>query len=161
VDKPNPAVIATLKREFGADIVRRPPHRALPRNKHLTLTEAISLFQYHFHRAKGSEWFSKEHDLHYGVMLQMRGILMRYGIDGVGEPMGDTGIVLFGRDRPVPVGLVSPDEIDAPVVKRARREGVANNVDYWLANSREPEYKALSDRAAARWGDLAERGGVR
>lgn len=41
-------VIKYFQKEFGLEIIRKPPWEALPPNKKLTLSELINLFRYHY-----------------------------------------------------------------------------------------------------------------
>lgn len=153
VDRPDPALIASLKREFGAEVVRQPPSKVLPRNKHLKLHEAIALFSYHFLRWRSLNRGDRREEQHLRLMLAMQPTLRRYGLHGVGDPDTEIGIIVFGRDRVVPVGLVSPGELDPVVLRRAREVTDDSSFRMWLGSCRMPEFAALAARAAERWGD--------
>lgn len=152
VEPADRSVIAALKREFGAEIVRRPPWLVLPRNKHLKLHEAIALYLHHFHRWRGRKRPDRKEDLHWRLMLAMQHTLRRYGLHGVGDPEEDMGIVVFGRERVVPVGLVSPGDVDAATLRRLRADTTDGSFRQWLSNCRSPEFAELARRAALRRG---------
>ncbi len=96
---PKKKVIDSLRREFGREILTNAPWKVLPHNKHLTLTEAIELARYHEAHKVGFPWLRTNGYRHEERMFDMRKILVRYGIQGWGEP-GDTGgIVIFATDR--------------------------------------------------------------
>jgi hypothetical protein len=123
----------------------------LPRNKQLKLHEAIALVRYHYNRWNSSPdcWDGRREKAHWRLLLQMRSMLARYGIEGFGSPSNDLGIVVFGHDRVIPVGLVSPDEIDAATLQRAREAEGDDRFEQWLSSCRSPEFRELATRAAA------------
>jgi len=71
----------------------------MPKNKHLTLDEAIQLARHHVHRFEGGGWSDPRAEMHEKLMFDMRNILVRYGIQGWGEPSDIGGIVIFATDR--------------------------------------------------------------
>ena len=152
--RPDGRHIDSLKREFGTAIVRRPPWKVLPRNKHLTLHEAITLVRYHHERwmSSVSRHEGRREHAHWQLMMHMKPILARYGIDGFGHPANDVGIVVFGHDRVVPVGLVTPDQVDAAMLERARAAEGNEAFEEWLRSCRTPEFRALAAQVAARAG---------
>ncbi len=96
---PKQKVLASLCREFGHGILNQSPWRVLPRNKHLTLREAIELARYHEARKGGVPWRRNNGCRHEDLMFDMRKILVRHGIQGWGEPTDIGGIVIFASDR--------------------------------------------------------------
>ncbi len=105
---PNFRVIEYLKREFGRDLLRKPPWKALPGNKQLALPELIELFRYHYWNAwerdsrKGGSGLAKwrrRRVLHSKLLDDFRSLLIRYGFHGFGNPRDDNGIVVFAGER--------------------------------------------------------------
>jgi hypothetical protein len=98
---PETKVVASLKREFGNEILTKPPWKVLPRNKHLTLKEAIALARYHVNEWDNSRriFDTSRIEMHKQRMRDLRKILVRYGIQGWGEPSALNGIVIFATDR--------------------------------------------------------------
>jgi hypothetical protein len=110
---PDPRVLDRLKREFGHEIMTRNPLKVIPRNKRLTLDESIQLARHHNHRRWNcnSDWVAW--NLHHGLLMGLRPILMRHGIHGWGESSDILGIAIFNTDRITPreviVSLPTPD----------------------------------------------------
>jgi hypothetical protein len=97
---PDDKVVGSLRREFGEEILTQPPWKVLPRNKQLTLKEAIQLARYHFDRKqKSCSWDKPRSAMHEERMLDFRKTLVRYGIQGWGDPSSLGGIVIFATDR--------------------------------------------------------------
>ena len=97
---PDPTVLDTLKREFGHEILKTTPLKVMPKNKRLTLEEAIQLARYHCQKYETSGfWSSVKGDRHERLMFDLRNILVRYGFHGWGEPTDLGGIVIFATDR--------------------------------------------------------------
>jgi len=92
-------VLDTLKREFGREILTKSPRKVIPVNKRLTLNEAIQLARHHVAARESVPLFSPREDMHEKLMLDLRNILVRYGIQGWGEPSDLGGIVIFATDR--------------------------------------------------------------
>jgi hypothetical protein len=97
-------VIKYLEKEFGADITRKPPWKALPRNKRLTLSELAALFRHHYRATwekdypMGRKWPRKRQE-HDRLLVGFRSMMIRYGFHGYGNPSDDNGIVVFASDR--------------------------------------------------------------
>lgn len=96
---PAAKVLDTLKREFGREILTKSPWKVMPRNKHLTLDEAIQLARHHVAHWEGRASFSTRSEARERLLLDLRKILVRYGIQGWGEPSDLGGIVIFPTDR--------------------------------------------------------------
>lgn len=96
---PERKVLDSLKREFGREILTKSPWKVMPRNKRLTLDEAIELARHHVATWEGASWFDPRGETHERLMLDLRKILVRYGIQGWGEPTDIGGIVIFATDR--------------------------------------------------------------
>jgi hypothetical protein len=96
---PEGKVLDSLVREFGREILTKSPWKVMPRNKRLTLDEAIQLARHHVSRWEGESWGDTRGALHEALMLDLRKILVRYGIQGWGEPSDLGGIVIFSSDR--------------------------------------------------------------
>jgi hypothetical protein len=96
---PDGKVLDSLKREFGKEILARSPWKVMPSNKRLTLDEAIQLARHHVTRYQGGGWSDPRAQKHEKLMFDMRNILVRYGIQGWGEPSDIGGIVIFATDR--------------------------------------------------------------
>ena len=96
---PEDKVLDSLKREFGKEILTKSPWKVMPTNKRLTLDEAIQLALHHVHRFEGGGWNDPRAQKHEKLMFDMRNILVRYGIQGWGEPSDIGGIVIFATDR--------------------------------------------------------------
>jgi hypothetical protein len=96
---PDGKVLDSLKREFGREILTKSPWKVMPRNKRLSLEEAIQLARHHVACWESAPLFAPRADPHEKLMLDLRNILVRYGIQGWGEPSGLAGIVIFATDR--------------------------------------------------------------
>ena len=96
---PSPKVLDSLKREFGKEILKASPWKVLPRNKRLTLDEAIQLARHHVRNSENNWARSRGPCPHEKLMFDLRNILVRYGIQGWGEPADIAGIVIFAADR--------------------------------------------------------------
>lgn len=113
---PDAKLLTSLQREFGRDILRRPPWLVLPKNKRLTLRELVALFRYHYWNSwekdygtakdGGVKW-TKQRDAHFRRLLDYRKILIRYGFHGFGNPRDDNGVVIFAPDRVALVELIA------------------------------------------------------
>jgi len=118
---PDPRIIDRLKREFGHEILSRHPLKVMPRNKRLTLDEAIQLARYHqsgkAHARLGDGFW----DFHQARLLEIRSILIRYGIHGWGESTDLDGIAIFATDR------VKPREVVLSLPTRQLAEACNNN----------------------------------
>jgi hypothetical protein len=107
---PDGKIVDYLQKEFGREILRRPPRQVLPKNKRLKLRELISLFRYHYwhtwereyskDRDGVSKWPTRR-DSHSRLLDDFKSLLIRYGFDGYGNPDDDNGIVVFAEDRVV------------------------------------------------------------
>lgn len=98
-EAPDLKVLDSLRREFGAGILTNPPRKEMPRNKRLTLDEAIQLARHHCREFENGGWASARGSRHEARMLELRSLLVRYGIHAWGEPSGLGGIVVFATDR--------------------------------------------------------------
>ena len=97
---PDAKVIDTVKREFGKEVLKASPWKVMPKNKRLTLNEAIQLARYHATKAERLGcWWNGKPSPHRQRMFDLRNLLVRYGIHGWGEPMDLRGIVVFATDR--------------------------------------------------------------
>jgi hypothetical protein len=96
---PEGKVLDSLKREFGTEILSKSPWKVMPTNKRLTLDEAIQLARHHVRQFEGSGWNDPRVRKHEKLMFDMRNILVRYGVQGWGEPSEIGGIVIFATDR--------------------------------------------------------------
>ena len=96
---PDPKVLDTLKREFGHEILKTTPRKVIPANKRLTLEQTIQLARHHCALYQSTGWGSMKSERHERLMLDLRNILVRYGIHGWGEPTDLGGIVIFATDR--------------------------------------------------------------
>lgn len=96
---PEGKVLDSLVREFGREILTKSPWKVMPRNKRLTLDEAVQLARHHVSHWEGESWGDPRGALHEALMLDLRKILVRYGIQGWGEPSDLGGIVIFSSDR--------------------------------------------------------------
>lgn len=96
---PEDKVLNSLKREFGKEILTKSPWKVMPTNKRLTLDEAIQLARHHLNRFERGDWNDPCAQQHEKLMFDMRNILVRYGIQGWGEPSDIGGIVIFATDR--------------------------------------------------------------
>ena len=98
---PDSKIVDYLQREFGREILRKPPWNVLPRNKKLKLRELVSLFRYHYchtwekeysrDRCGLSRW-PRRREFHSRLLDDFRKILIRYGFHGYGNPEDDNGI---------------------------------------------------------------------
>lgn len=94
-------VLGLLRRELGDAILTEPPRKALPKNRHFTLHEAVQLVRFHVNRWEQttSPWLYACSRLHEPGLLDLRDILIRHGIQGWGEPAKLSGLVLFAMER--------------------------------------------------------------
>lgn len=156
---PDGKILDRLKREFGNEIFKASPRKVIPKNKRLTLEEAIQLARYH---AEKTNWFtwrrSSQVDVHKALMFDLRSILVRYGIHGWGDVMDLNGIVIFATDRlkvrEVVLSMPTPelrDEASDPgkyyrgypsldalvsVTRSARNRGAKNTLE-WVKTANE------------------------
>jgi hypothetical protein len=99
--------IDSLRREFGKEILEKPPWKVLPGNKKLTKSEVITLARYHYqgiyevgpNRNLYKPSARKRDFRQYRVYDQCRAMLTRYGYHGWGAPNDDAGVVIFSGDR--------------------------------------------------------------
>jgi len=97
---PDRKVLDRLRREFGREVLEKPPWKVLPRNKRLTLPELIALVRYHHERTfLPWELVGAREEFHRQLGKHFRTMLVRYGFDGYGSPEDDVGIVVFAGDR--------------------------------------------------------------
>jgi len=96
---PDGKTLDSLKREFGKEILTNSPWKVMPGNKRLTLEEAIQLARHHVSRFERGRVCDPRAEKHEKLMFDMRNILVRYGIQGWGEPSDIGGIVIFATDR--------------------------------------------------------------
>ena len=96
---PDGKVLDSLKRKFGREILSKSPWKVMPRNKRLTLNEAIQLARHHSSTMEEAPWGSPRSERHEKLMFDLRNILVRYGIQGWGEPADLGGMVIFATDR--------------------------------------------------------------
>ena len=94
---PDHRVLDSLKREFGREILKKSPLKVMPRNKRLTLNEAIQLARHHYFNYTHIPWpkYMKEQKR----VKELRSILVRYGFHGWGEANHMNGTVIFATDR--------------------------------------------------------------
>jgi len=155
---PDGKVLDSLKRNFGREILTNSPWKVMPRNKRLTLDEAIQLVRHHSSMREGAPWASQRGEKHEKLMFDLRNILVRYGIQGWGDPTDLGGIVIFATDRlkarEVVLSLPTEDlwrscntpdlqaacfaspEAMAQVCRSSRNRGAANTLK-WVAKSNE------------------------
>ena len=96
---PEQKVLKRLKREFGHEILHRNPLKVMPRNKHLTLEEVVQLARHHSKLRVKSDTNLNSWQFHKDRLMELRPILMRYGIHGWGESNDLNGIAIFNTDR--------------------------------------------------------------
>ena len=97
---PEKHVIEYLVREFGHELLAKPPRKVIPANKNLTQRELIALVRYHFPRAFTGIWWKggnaqRRMEMHRRVLDRLRSDLIAAGFQGYGHPTNDLGIVLF------------------------------------------------------------------
>jgi len=104
--RPEDKVIDYLKREFGREILTKPPWKVLPKNKKLRSRELVNLFRYHYrhawerqNRGKGSRDWPRKREVHQELLRNFRSMLIRHGFHAYGNPTDDNGIVAFAEDR--------------------------------------------------------------
>ncbi|MFN6016835.1 MAG: hypothetical protein ACK49N_04595 [Verrucomicrobiota bacterium] len=71
----------------------------MPRNKHLTLEEVVQLARHHSKLRIKSDTNLNSWQFHKDRLMELRPILMRYGIHGWGESNDLNGIAIFNTDR--------------------------------------------------------------
>ncbi len=124
---PDPKTLNRLKRKFSHEILTRDPLEILPRNKRLTLEEAICLARHHFDVLQSTPIFSDAFTLYRARLMALRTVLIRYGIHGWGESTDLFGIAIFEASRLKPREIVvslptrrlaeacnDPDRTDGP-----------------------------------------------
>ena len=95
-----------LRREFGHEIMTRNPLKVMPRNKRLTLDEAIQLARHHLAAKYRAPWGHDTRYFHHARVMELRSILIRYGIHGWGCSTDLDGIAIFATDRITPREVV-------------------------------------------------------
>jgi len=102
-------VLGYLQREFGREVLKESPWKAIPRNKQFTLPELIALARYHYRSTwTGENWNRpRRYRKHVRLLRHFRNMLVRYGFDGYGDPASDNGIVILAGDRLRLVDLVA------------------------------------------------------
>lgn len=107
---PDGDVLRYLKREFGRDVLRRPPLKVLPANKQLTRPELEAVFRHHYREAWVRPWrrprdpdreSSRREALSFELLAPYRSLLARHGYHGYGDPGDENGVVVFAGDRVV------------------------------------------------------------
>jgi hypothetical protein len=93
------AIISRLQRKFTHQLLTHPLHQSIPRNKRLTLDEAIQLARYHHHACGKNLFSSPKHQIHHQRLLELRSVLISYGIHGWGEMHDLYGLCLFAPSR--------------------------------------------------------------
>lgn len=106
---PQKSVIASLKREFGAGILSPEFWKCIPRNKQLTKTEVVNLWNYQCGRRERLRRHSKNYDPNFSRLFEQ---LRFHNFDGVefGKPVDEkmvddlrTEIVLFNPSNLIAV----------------------------------------------------------
>ena len=114
---PDPKIINRLKREFGHEILHKNPRKVMPHNKRLTLEESVHLARHHVKLRLDSEPDMDAWQFHQDRLMEVRPILMRFGIHGWGVANDLNGIAIFNTDhikpREVVVSITSQTLIDA------------------------------------------------
>lgn len=135
---PDGKIVAYLQREFGREVLKKPPWKVIPGNKKLTLRELIALFRYHYRNTWEKE-YGKDRDgfpgwpmrreLHSRMLGGFKSLLIRYGFAGYGNPADDNGIVIFAEDRLILKEVVA--EIPDPDYEVLHRDGFkqSRNID--------------------------------
>ena len=103
---PDTKIIDRLKREFSHEILRKHPIKVIPRNKRLTMDEAIQLARYHYHRIYNSTSVLGKWEESRARLIEIRSLVTRFGIHGWGESTDLDGISLFAADRIKPREVV-------------------------------------------------------
>lgn len=98
-DPPEVKILDRLKREFGHEIFFKHPIKVMPHNKRLTMDEAIQLARYHQQAKYNCRTNPKTWEFHHDRLMELRSLLIRYGIHGWGESTHLDGIVLFAADH--------------------------------------------------------------
>ena len=128
---PDPKCIEYLQREYGREILKKPPWTVLPKNKRLTLAELTALVRYHYawtwmkdfgKDAAGWPKWPRKRWRHGDLLPGLRSLLVRYGFHGFGNPDDEMGIVVFSGDRLVLSALVA----DVPRPESPRRADWGN-----------------------------------
>jgi len=118
---PDPRTLDRLRREFGHEIFTRHPLKVIPRNKRLTLDEAIQLARHHQSGKNHSGSNSAVWDYHQARLMEIRSLLIRLGIHGWGESTDLDGIAIFAADR------LKPREVILSLPTRRLAEACNNN----------------------------------
>ncbi|MCA8942127.1 MAG: hypothetical protein KDB80_06155 [Planctomycetes bacterium] len=88
----DPNTIESLRREFGAEVLRPDFHKAIPANKHLRTRELIDLLNYLHARKSGAGFLWK---VGWAGVSGVRSQLRRAKYSGFGCATDDLGIVAF------------------------------------------------------------------
>lgn len=110
----DPRVIDSLRREFGAGILKPDFPKAIPRNKHLRTRELIHLFSYLVKRAADGPFLCSFQ------VTGLRDVLRRAGYAGFGVLDGDLGLVVFDPARLRPLSF---HRFRGSFARRHTREG--------------------------------------
>lgn len=119
--KPDLKVVSYLRKEFGHNILKAEPFKALPKNKKLTQKELIELTRYNYSKCWSESWaqkpvdnsWTKKRDDSFKALEKCYSALKRYGFDGYGNPQDDNGVVIYAVDKIVEVKLIlTPESTD-------------------------------------------------
>ena len=108
--EPDPKIMGYLGKKFGRELLTSGnPQGVLPRNKHLSRKEAVTLARYHYREAweKLSEndamvWRKKQTNQrrhHLTALKSCVNLLKQAGFHGYGNPNDDNGILIFEPSR--------------------------------------------------------------
>jgi hypothetical protein len=104
----------------------------MPRNKRLTLNEAVQLARYHVAIMEKPEGSDRDRINHQKRMRELRSILVRYGMHGWGEATDLGGVVIFATDRLTiseVVVSVPTDDIQAGFRNISKKDGPHASLD--------------------------------
>ena len=98
--RPDRQILRFLTREFGREILEKPPWKVLPSNKKLERRELVELFRHQYWKTWGRPAFGKERwEGNFALLGHYRSVLIRYGYHAYGHPTDDNGVVVFAEDR--------------------------------------------------------------
>ncbi len=111
--RPSRQALGFLTREFGREILEKPPWKVLPQNKRLKRRELVELFRHQYWKTWDDPEFGKARwEKRFALLGRFRSMLVRYGYHAYGHPADDNGVVVFAEDRielRELVGAVSPE----------------------------------------------------
>ncbi len=143
-DLPDPAVLDSLKREFGNGLFssKMEFRKIIPRNKQLKLSELVELTRFHYYWTWGAGALKKPvEQYHFKSLTQCMAMLRRFKFDGYGDADDDVGIMVFSRERLVVKELVAVIDIDKDIPLSASLD----DAKAYFRRHGDPHFLAIAD----------------